>query len=412
MTPDSDSSQSAVIALLFEPLELWWAAARDPSLRTRPLVSVRGGRVLHASPAARNEGITPGLPLAAARLKTTRLHVTTGSAELLHTEWNRQLDALHDWTPRLFSPAPGRVWLQAGLSQGRRLALEHDVAAGAAASRELALAAAQLSRPGKLLHVSSGGEQQFLGSIETGQLTRLGFSEQLTLRLTHLGIRQLRELFPWKEAQLRSPAGAEAERLHRLLHGPWDGNVPRYQPAPRLRCRHDFGEPAHEPHELGPVAGLLARRLAARLAGRTAGRLGITCNCAGLLLPAEIVCREPVHREASLLRLIMRALGQSGAPALGIDSLTVTLGELRRPQSQAGLWPQKEARERAIRLVSRRFPGALLGFESVDPWSLARERRFRLRRLDTGETVTRPALRTESLPAPLQATDAAAARSV
>lgn len=401
---------NSITALLFEPFELWWATAQDPSLRHRPLVSVRNGRVLHASPAAAEEGITPGLPLAAARLKTAQLHVTTADTDLLRIEWARQLDALHDWSPRLTSPAPGQAVLLTDPGQARQLALEFGVAAGLAPSTDIALTAARLGVPGEVRSVAPDAERQFLSGITTRELLRLGFSEQLVLRLTYLGVRRLRELFPWKETQLRSLAGAEAESLHRLLHGPRETDVPPYRPAPRLECRHDFPAPVHEPRELEPVLGLLARRLARHLAGRTAGRLGITCECAGLRVPFETACREPVHREDSLLRLLRRSLLHSGAAPLGIDSLTVALMELNRPQSQAGLWPQKEARERAIRLVSRRFPGALLSFEEVDPWSLAREKRYRLRRLDTGETVEKPLPRVE-LQAALKVPDAAAART-
>ncbi|HLR46141.1 MAG TPA: hypothetical protein VK092_03220, partial [Deinococcales bacterium] len=333
MNPSPGLSEPLVTALLFEPFELWWAAAQDPPLRTRPLVSVREGRVRHANAAAHREGIVPGLPLAAARLKTAGLHVTTLEVERLHSEWDRQLDELHGWSPHLFSPAPGLAWLLSDPGEARRLAFEYGVAAGSAASRDLALAAARLGTSGDVRVITRGREQQFLAGIRTEELPLLGFGDRTALRLRHLGVRLLRELFPWKEAQLRSVAGAEAEELYRLLHGPREQGVPLYRQAPRLECRHDFPEPVHEPREFEPALRLLARRLAAKLAGRTAGRLSIACICAGVRLPHEVICREPAHREGSLLRLLRRALQGSGAAALGVDSLTVVLSELRRSQS-------------------------------------------------------------------------------
>jgi len=142
-----------------------------------------------------------------------------------------------------------------------------------------------------------------------------------------------------------------------------------------------------EPFELEPVVRQLARQLEWKLAGQAAGRVIVTTESMGLKLPDEAVCKEPVQATEVLVRLIWRSLARSGTAALGIERLSVTLADLSRPQSQQGLWPQKEARERAIRLVSRRFPGALLAFELIDPYSLARDRRYRLLRLDTGEAV-------------------------
>src|SRR5699024_4283014 len=138
---------------------------QDPSLRARPLVNVRAGRVLHANAAAQQEGILPGLSLAAARLKTAGLHVTTLEAERLHSEWDRQLDELHGWSPHLFSPAPGLAWLLGEPGEAQRLAFEYGVAAGSATSRELALAAARLGVPGEVRAITRGRERQFLAGI-------------------------------------------------------------------------------------------------------------------------------------------------------------------------------------------------------------------------------------------------------
>src|SRR5690625_2276162 len=67
MSPTTPVTELLVTAALFEPFGLWWAQQQDPALRDRPLVGILADRVVHATPAARREGITPGLPLAAAR---------------------------------------------------------------------------------------------------------------------------------------------------------------------------------------------------------------------------------------------------------------------------------------------------------------------------------------------------------
>ena len=384
-------SELLIAALLFEPFELWWATSQDPALRSQPLVSIRNERVLHANPPARREGITPGLSLAAARLKTSNLHTVDTETERLGQQWLWQLERLNAWSPWLHSPSIGRAWLRVRPSEVQRLALEYGVQAGAAGSRELALAAALVTAPGKHRFVPIGQEHQFLARVPVGRLPHLGFQERSAQRFDWLGIRTLGDLNHWKESQLRSVAGGEATQLYRLLHGPWETRLPRYQPERTIECSHGFPDAVSEPFELEPVVRRLTRRLENRLAGQAAGRVVVTTTSMGLRLPDETVCKEPVQAAEVLVRLVWRSLARSGAAALGIEELTITLADLSRPQVQHGLWPQKEARERAIRLVSRRFPGALLAFELIDPYSLARDMRYRLLRLDTGESITRPA---------------------
>lgn len=386
----SSDSGLLVTSLLFEPFELWWAASQEPALRERPMVSTRDERVVHANPAARQEGITPGLSLAGARLKTSNLHVINTEADRLGQQWAWQLEQLHGWSPWLHSPSVGRAWLLAEQSEVGRLALEYGVRVGAASSRELALAAALVTAPGQHRLVALEEEKQFLARIPIDRLPALGFADRSAQRFAWLGIRKLQDLFHWKKAQLVSVAGAEAGRLHQLLHGPWETRVPRYQPERTLTSSHSFDDPVSEPFELEPVVRLLARRLEWRLAGQAAGRVVVTTESLGLRMPDEVICKEPVQAAEVLVRLVWRSLTRSDAAALGIERLSVTLSNLSRPQGQQGLWPQKEARERAIRLVSRRFPGALLGFELADPYSLARDRRYRLLRLDTGEAIQAP----------------------
>lgn len=377
-----------VTALLFEPFELWWATNQEPALRDRPLVSIRDDRVQHANPAARREGITPGLTLAGARLKTSNLQVVDTEAERLGQQWAWQLEQLHGWSPWLHSPSLGRAWLLAEPTEVQRLSLEYGVQVGAASSRELALAAALVTPPGQHRFVAAAQERKFLARVPVDRLPALGFQTRSAQRFAYLGIHRLGDLFHWKESQLRSIAGPEARRLHQLLHGPWDTRVPRYQPERTLESSYDFDDAVSEPFELEPVVRLLAGRLERKLAGQAAGRVVVTTESLGLRMPDETVCKEPVQAAEVLVRLVWRSLARSGAAALGIERLSITLTDLSRPQVQQGLWPQKEARERAIRLVSRRFPGAMLAFELVDPYSLARDRRYRLLRLDTGETLT------------------------
>ena len=389
MRPDPEPDL-LVTALLLEPFELWWAVRQDPSLAGRPMVSVRKDRVAHANPAARAEGVTPGLSLAGARLKTSNLHVVDADVDQLKVQWSWQLGELNGWSPWLHSPRTGRAWLLVSPAEARRLPLEYGAQVGAAVNREVALAAALMTRPGELRIVEAGKEREFLGRVPVNRLPALGFAPKATERFSWLGVRKLSDLFHWKESQLRNVSGPDAAGLHRLLHGPWETRVPLFLEEQTLKSSYSFEDTVQEPFEVEPVVRKLAGQLAQKLNGLATGRVTVTTESMGLKLPDETVCKEPVQNADVLIRLIWRSLQRSGALALGIDALSVTLADLSRPQVQQSLWPQKEARERAIRLVSRRYPGALLGFELVDPYSLARDRRFRLFRLDTGETVKPP----------------------
>jgi len=376
-----------VTVLLFEPFELWWAEQQDPAMADHPLVSVLNERVVHANSAAHNQGITPGLTLSGARLKAGGLNVIEAGPGRLGVQWSWQLKALSSWSPWLHSPQVGRVWLHASEAEARQLAVGQRVRAGVAAFREIALAAALVTRPGEHRLVPNGTEREFLAQLPTSRLPSLGLSREATVRFTYLGVRNLGDLFHWSEVQLRSIVGGEAAGLHTLLQGPWEPRVPRYRPPRSLSASHGFADPVMEPHRLEPAVRRIASRLVTQLGGLVSSRVIITTESLGLRLPDEGLPKEPLCEEEELVRLVWRSLQKTGAASLGIERLSVTLVDLTRPQAQPSLWPAKQERERAIRAVSRRFPGALLAFEQTDPYSLARERRYRLYRLDTGETV-------------------------
>lgn len=383
------ATDDLVVALLYEPFTLWWEMHQNPDLRNHPLVNALDGHVLHANPAARRKGITPGLRVANARMRAPDLAVTEAETARLHPQWSWQLERLAAHSPRLQSPTIGRAWLALSEDEARHLAAEHHVRAGAADFIEPALAAALVTLPGDLRTVPRGEERTFLGRIPVNRLPGLGFSSEVAGRFCNLGIRRLADLFHWKEPHLRSIAGDQALQLLTLLHGPWTPQVPVYRPESALKASHTFREPVAEPFVLEPAIIDLATRLTCRLHGRVSSRVIVTSESSLLRIPDEIFPREPLHDAGILMRLIWRSLNTTGAASLGIESLTVELSGLATLQEQHGLWPQKEAWSKAVRVVSRRFPGALLAFEEVDPHSMAQDRRYQLFRLDTGEVVSR-----------------------
>lgn len=373
-----------ITSLLFEPFELWWAEHEQPGLRERPLVSVRGKRVVHANVPALREGITPGLSLINAKLKTANLAMTNSDVGQLQAHWTWLLEQLHAWSPWLASSDIGRAWLVVNSAEARQLPREFRAQAGSAIYREVALAAALTSETGQLRSVEAGQEQAFLDGLPVEQLRGLGLSSRIIQRLQHLGISHLGELRSWQDSQVRVVLGEQTPLLLPLLRGPWTGTLPLYRPERSLECSHTFPDSAVEPWQVEPVITRLAWHLSERLNGEAATRITVTAESSGLQLQHETIPKAPVARPEVLARLLQRALGHTGALSLGIDRISVTLRGLAVRQVQPGLWPQRQAREQAIRAVSRRFPGALLSYQLLDPYSLARDQRYRLIQLDDG----------------------------
>jgi nucleotidyltransferase/DNA polymerase involved in DNA repair len=294
------------------------------------------------------------------------------------------LEQLHSWSPWLASPGIGRAWLIVSAAEARQLPREFRAQAGTAAYREVALAAALSSEPGQLRSVEAGLEQAFLDQLPVRNLRGLGLSGRTVQRLEYLGISRAGELRKWREPQVRAVLGEETSLILPVLTGPWSAAVPLYQPERSFSCSHGFTDPATEPWQVEPVILQLAWRLSQRLGSEAASRVTVTTESSGLQLQHETIPKNPVSRPDVLARLLQRSLGRTGALSLGIDRLSVRLHGLAVRQVQPGLWPQRQARQQAIRAVSRRFPGALLAYRLLDPHSLARDQRYRLIRLDSG----------------------------
>lgn len=373
-----------ITSLLFEPFELWWAVHEQPGLRERPLVSVTGKHVQHANAAALREGITPGLSLINAKLKTPNLAVTNSNDGQLQAHWTRVLEQLHDWSPWLASPGIGRAWLIVNSAEAQQLPREFQAQAGSAAYREIALVAALTSEVGQLRSVEAGLEQALLDELPVSNLQGLGLSNRMVRRLQHLGINCAGKLRNWQESQVRAVLGDETVLILPVLTGPWTSTLPLYQPERSLECSYAFPDCAIEPWQVEPVIARLAWRLSERLNGEAATRITVTAESSGLQLQHENIPKTPVTRPEVLARLLQRSLSHTGALSLGIDRISVALRGLAMRQVQPGLWPQRQAREQAIRAVSRRFPGALLSYQLLDPYSLARDQRYRLIQLDNG----------------------------
>lgn len=382
-----------IVALLLDPFAIWQAQAEDPSLLHRPVVTLERGRVDLRSPEARRVGLARGLALANARLHAADLVALEPDEARLEIAWQGVLCDLLAFTPRLESRARGRALLELGYTDAPGLAEAYRARVGVAASHELALLAAVSAHRGQARLVPDGEEHAFLDRLPLRFLRGVGVSASLTGRLAWLGVDRVGTLARWRETQLRAFFGVEAGRVLPFLKGPWRRDVGRYHPPPSLRARLDFDDRIYEPWQLEPAILQLAQRLAEGLTGRSALQLRLDARVGALRFGATRLAKEPLRGAAAIARLahlaLRSALAEGGAAPLGLDALTLELSGLGRPSPQGWLWPHKEAHERAVAAVSRRFPGALLRIRHEDPYALASEHRLSFVDAASGERVRR-----------------------
>lgn len=204
----------------------------------------------------------------------------------------------------------------------------------------------------------------------------LGVHRDSLEKLTFLGIEYLGALLSWRAEQLGAFLGPDATRLTPCLYGPWTTRVARYRAPETLSVRYRFEEPTSEPAQLTPLLAHLSARLAERLGERVASRLTLTAQAQGITFSATRLAKEPLGDAGRVARLAQLALRDSEAQALGVETLTLTLSGLTRVSVQGRLWPQREARQRAVQSVSERYPQALIAFKEVNPFVHARDAQF------------------------------------
>lgn len=374
-----------IAALVLEPLELWWARRLRPEWQRAPLVAVEGNRVLHATPEARREGVTPGMSLAGANLRSGALQVTEVSEAELQAAWESVLRELYGLTPFLDGARRGRALLGISAAEARMVAEAYDSPVGHAGGREIAELAALSTRPGRCRVLPVGSEAIFLGRLPLRFLRGVGLSDYLLRRLGWLGLSSVGELAGWRKGQLKEFLGAEADLLLPYLHGPWRERLPLAQPPRALRRTVRFEEPLFEPGPLEAVLGRLALALEEALAGRAAGRLTLAAEVGGAELRATRFAKKPLRAARDMVSLAQLALADTGAAPVGIEALTLELPEPVRIARQGRLWPARERREAAWEELLTRFPRAAVEVEWLDPYAEAADLAWRWHRPAAGE---------------------------
>ncbi len=378
-----------LMAALFEPFPIWLTEWEEPSLAAIPLVAVSKTKVMHVSQTAREAGIKPGSSLANALVKVPDLEIVEASSAYLTASWERLVEDLAGLTQTLEAPSIGRVYMALELPDAVQLAESYRIRVGIAESLEVATLAAFIAAPGRVKVIPKDKEIAILEALPLYFLRGVGLSQRLLTDLNWLGVATAGELRIWKKPQVTAFLGRAGKHVMPYLFGPYRTQIGRYTPAPRLSLGLSFDEPLFEPASFEPVLERLARELSVELDNKAASRLSVHALSQGLVHKASRLSKTLLRRPGEIYRLALLALSDTGAQALGIDALTLELGNLSRPSVQGSLWPKRERIELALAAVENRFPKTMLKVIEGDPHALAREQRMRLIVRSTGEEVTR-----------------------
>jgi protein ImuB len=368
------------------------AAGAPPAGR---VAVVHANRVLACSPAARDEGVRPGLRRREAQGRCPGLELLAHDPARDARAFEPVLVAVEALTPWVEVLRPGECAFPAH-GAARHHGGEPGLAAAVAAAADAAVGrgrcrvgiadgtfAAGLAARHQAI-VPPGGSPGFLAPFPVATLERPDLADLLV----RLGLRTLGDLAALRRADLATRFGPEGSRVHRLASGldEWPGAARR--PPPDLRVVAELDPPA----ERVDVAAFAAKALADELVARL-GRLGLACT--RLRVEAETEHGEtlarvwrhdaaggpprpgrhdpaPAARVAAAMADRVRwqldgwlAGGAAGRPTGGLTRLVLAPDEVVADRGrQLGFWgEQTEAGERAARAVAR-IQG-LLGVEAV-----------------------------------------------
>jgi len=373
-----------------------WPVAAAGAAPSAPAAVLHAGRVVACSPAARAEGVRPGLRRREAQGRCPGLELLAHDPARDARAFEPVLVAVETLTPWVEVLRPGECAFPArGAARyhGGEPALAAAVTAavhavvGALAGCRVGVAdgtfAAGLAARHQVI-VPPGGSPGFLAPFPVDTLERPDLADLLV----RLGLRTLGDLAALPRVELATRFGADGVRAHRLASGLDERPHSTHRPPPDLRVAAELDPPA----ERVDVAAFAAKALADELVARLE-RLGLTCT--RLRIEAETEHGEtlvrvwrhdaaprsggtagargtPAGRLAGAMAERVRwqldgwlAGSAAGRPSGGLTRLVLAPDEVVPDRGrQLGFWgEQTEAGERAARALAR-IQG-LLGAEAV-----------------------------------------------
>jgi DNA polymerase IV len=266
---------------------------RDPSLISKPVI-VGGpptgrGVVSSASYEARKYGVRSAMPCAtAAKLCPSAIFVSGSFAR--YSEYARQiLEVFSHFTPVVQMASQDEGYLDMGGTErlwGPPLAAAHRIreeilratglpcSVGAATSKMVAKIASGLCKPKGVLWVPAGSESDFLAPLPVGTIPGVG--KKTEERLTHLGIRYVRDLQRLGRVELVRLFGRNGEVLHDAAHGIGFSQVETDTDRKSLGAEETFDRDISDPERLAAILLALSEKVARRL--RTEGLAATTVS--------------------------------------------------------------------------------------------------------------------------------------
>ena len=311
-----------------------------------------------------------------------------------YEDWPEVLEQLYGFSDRIESPQEGLAFIEIDEAEARGLAALFNIAVGLASTQEAAHLLALCACSGEVV-----ADEQRIAKLPVNLLESLGLSAQNVQRLHWLGVEALGELRKWSKAQLSLYLGPESKTIIRYLHGPYQATVARYSPTKVLAASFSFEEPVLEPGQLEPMLSYLCHQLNEELSDRAASRISLTAISQGLQFRASRLSKDLLNDAQRLERLAQLALQDAGVLGLEVSDLRLELSGLYRPALQGTLWRQRQEAGKAVEVVERRFPGAMLRFEEVNPHIPVSTFQFRLLKVRE-EVSDGSATRRQSAPRP------------
>ncbi len=305
-------------------------------------------RLLGVSAAAEREGVHSGMTVSQAQARCARLHLLYRDEKAEQSLQARLLHAAESWTPDFESTQPGLCvldlthsrmhgdWSDLGLQMhGAVTAITHEARVGLADKADLAVLAAHIADPVRVIHDGKDALQEL-------PLTVLCQNPSL-LRLLHLwGVRTLGQFIALPKADIARRLGTEGIALHDLARGGKDRLLRLVRPPQvwheevELEAPIEFLEPLM--HLLNDMLGRLCDRLAQ--AWRVAGSLRLQLRFDDRTThQRHLHIAEPTRDAAVLLRLMETSLENLKAAA-PIIFVALRITPVRAAASQGCLFDQ------------------------------------------------------------------------
>jgi DNA polymerase-4 len=251
-----------------------------PELRSSPIIVANAlnarGLVTCASYELRKLGVFTGMPLSRARRRSPHAMVLAESRADCEKCSLRLLEFLRQWAPVVEAASLDDFYLDVSgceklfgdsirnwavrLANEIYKSLRLPVCIGIGSNKMIARIATTLAKPGHLMEIPAGQEQDFLAPVATELLPGIG--NVMRSRLREFGIVTIGQLLQTGQEILETLFGPQGVELFRRASGKFDEGV---KPTALHRCivhLYQFPRDSSNPAALEGAATLLAQKLA------------------------------------------------------------------------------------------------------------------------------------------------------